>query len=211
MVNTKELYDKVSSVPEEYTKKITGGRLAGMTDIKPQWRIQVMTETYGLCGIGWKVANVSFSYKQGCDDQVVVSCQLDLFVKVNGEWSEAIHGVGGNMLTTKERSGLYTSDEAEKMAYTDALSVAMKMIGVGADIYMGKGNRSKYDSQAQTDGTDTKPPSAPDDKKWLNQGTSEFIGATTFLKGGGSIDKIKEKYKISKQVESILIASVQSK
>ena len=43
----------------------------------------------------------------------------------------------------KESRGMFFSDEARKMAYTDALSVAAKMIGVAADVYMGHG--SKYD------------------------------------------------------------------
>ena len=46
---------------------------------------------------------------------------------------------------TKQKSKvLYMSDEAYKMAETDALSVAMKQIGVAADIYMGMFNGSKY-------------------------------------------------------------------
>ena len=43
------------------------------------------------------------------------------------------------MLVTKERDGLRTNDEGFKMATTDALSVAMKMLGVAADIYAGRG------------------------------------------------------------------------
>ena len=47
-----EIYNKLKSVPEEAKKKITGGRLSGMTDIKPMWRIEKLTETFGPCGIG---------------------------------------------------------------------------------------------------------------------------------------------------------------
>ena len=43
-----EIYNKVKSVPEHAQSKIFGGRLKGMTDIKPQWRIQKMTEIFGL-------------------------------------------------------------------------------------------------------------------------------------------------------------------
>ena len=39
------------------------------------------------------------------------------------------------MFVTNEIRGLHTSDEAYKMAYTDAISVACKMLGMGADIY----------------------------------------------------------------------------
>ena len=47
------------------------------------------------------------------------------------------------MLVAKEKNGLYTSDDGFKMALTDAISVACKSLGVGADVYYAK-DRSKY-------------------------------------------------------------------
>ena len=43
-----------------------------------------------------------------------------------------------------------------------------------------------------------------EEKKWLNQNTPEFSKATEFIKGGGSIEAIKSKYKVSKKVEDEL-------
>ena len=40
-------------------------------------------------------------------------------------------------------TSLYLSDEAYKMAYTDALSVACKALGIAADVYYEK-DKSKY-------------------------------------------------------------------
>lgn len=51
---------------------------------------------------------------------------------------------GGSKLAIKEKEGVYGSDEGYKMALTDALSVAMKQIGVAADIYAGLWDGSKY-------------------------------------------------------------------
>ena len=51
---------------------------------------------------------------------------------------------------TAEKSGPHVSDEAFKMALTDALSVALKMIGVAADIYLGLFDGSKYVEQKTT-------------------------------------------------------------
>ena len=48
-------------------------------------------------------------------------------------------------MVTKEKSGHHNSDEAYKMAVTDALSVAFKSLGFGAEIYYGKVNGCKYD------------------------------------------------------------------
>ena len=44
-----DLYNKVRTVPPEAQKKITGGRLNGMTDINPMWRIKALTEQFGIC------------------------------------------------------------------------------------------------------------------------------------------------------------------
>jgi len=43
-----------------------------------------------------------------------------------------------------------------------------------------------------------------EDKKWLNENTPEFSKAIEFIKGGGSIEAIKSKYKVSKKVEDVL-------
>jgi len=48
------------------------------------------------------------------------------------------------MLVENESKGPHTSDEAYKMALTDALSVAMKALGVAADIYLGMWDGSKF-------------------------------------------------------------------
>ena len=45
------IYNQIREVPENAQKKITGGRLSGMTDIKPMWRIEKLTELFGVCGI----------------------------------------------------------------------------------------------------------------------------------------------------------------
>ena len=137
-----QYYKAVSTPDKRALKTIAGGRLKGMTDIKPQWRTQIMTEVYGLCGIGWKYDRPEFTY-QTIGSEVNVTCVLNLYVKVDGEWSAAIPGVGGSKVATMEKSGIYVSDEAEKMAMTDALSVAMKAIGVASDVYLGYSD-SKY-------------------------------------------------------------------
>jgi len=42
------------------------------------------------------------------------------------------------------------------------------------------------------------------DKKWLNQNTPEFSKAIEFIKGGGSVEAIKSKYKVSVKEEANL-------
>ena len=48
-----ELYIQLQKTPPEAQKRIAAGRLKGMTDINPMWRIKRLTEVFGPCGIGW--------------------------------------------------------------------------------------------------------------------------------------------------------------
>jgi hypothetical protein len=141
-----EIYNKLKEVPAEAQKKITGGRLNGMTDIKPMWRIEKLTEVFGMCGIGWKAPITKKEIIDGANGEKIAIVDIDLFVKVNGEWSEAIQGTGGSSFIANEKNGLYTSDECFKMAYTDAISVACKMLGMGANVYWGD---SKYQNKEE--------------------------------------------------------------
>jgi hypothetical protein len=140
-----ELYEKVRSVPENAQKKIEGGRLKGMTDINPMWRIKVLTENFGICGIGWKIELVRTWIDNGVNGESVTNVEIKLYVKVDDKWSDGIIGVGGAKFIAKESGGLYTDDEALKKAYTDAISVACKSLGIGADVYFSK-DGSKYDT-----------------------------------------------------------------
>jgi hypothetical protein len=139
-----KLYNEGKTVPENAQKAITGGRLSGMTDINPQWRIEKLTEMFGCCGIGWKVKTVNKWIEEGANGEKSAFIDIELFIKVDGEWSDAIEGTGGASFISKEKNGMYTSDECYKMAKTDALSVACKMIGIGSDIYRGYNDSSKY-------------------------------------------------------------------
>jgi hypothetical protein len=142
------LYNAVRKVPDEAKKAIAGGRLKGMTDINPMWRIKTLTENFGMCGIGWVAPVVNKWLEKGSGEQVVANVEIELSVKIDGEWSKPIYGIGGSKFVDKEANGLFTSDEAFKMAYTDAISVACKMLGIGADVYWEK-DRTKYDQQQQ--------------------------------------------------------------
>ena len=143
-----DIYNAVRSVPKEAQKEIRGGRLNGFTDINPMWRIKKLTEQFGPVGYGWKYKITDKHMVSGADGTMAAFMDIDLFVKVDGKWSEAIPGTGGSMFVAKEKGGLYTSDECYKMALTDALSVACKALGVGADIYY-QNDRDKYHNQKQ--------------------------------------------------------------
>lgn len=201
----KQHYKNLATPPANALKTIVAGRLKGKSDINPQWRYEAMTDEFGLCGIGWKFEVVNREFVHASDNQIAVFVDINLFVKVDGEWSEPIPGNGGDVFVAKERAGLYTSDEAVKMATTDALGTAMKMIGVAADIYRGgKSNKPPQTKHEKTKQEANKPITK-----------AVFNNALKGLKEGKSITEVKKiltehGYSIDKETEINLIAASES-
>lgn len=154
-----DLYNKVRAVPKEAQKEIKGGRLNGKTDINPMWRIKTLTDQFGVCGFGWRTEIVREWLEQGADGEVTANVEINLYIKQGGEWSTAIPGIGGSALIAKEKGGLYTDDDCYKKAYTDAISVACKALGIGADVYFEK-DSTKYDKPAPAANTQQSAPNA---------------------------------------------------
>lgn len=144
------LWNKYAQPPAEATKPFSKGGFSG-TDISPLWRIRCLTEEFGPCGIGWYV-DVAERWTETINELPMVFVTIKLFVKTGGEWSMPIISTGGNSFVRKV--GGAASDEAYKMAYTDAIGGACKMLGIGGAVYWEQGY-SKYES----DYTDT--PKAP--------------------------------------------------
>jgi hypothetical protein len=210
-----EIYESMSKPPTYALKEITGGRLKGMTDVKPQWRIEALTKQYGLCGIGWKYTIDKLWVEKGAKDEVLAFSQISLYVKSEGQWSDAIPGLGGSMLIADEKNGLHNSDEAYKMATTDALSVACKMIGIAASIYMGEWTGSKYNDHSDGEKEVQKQFGQPDEEQanltdMLIEGKEIPVNFWNipkdkrykYIPKGCSIQKIDGKYVVlKKQVE----------
>ncbi len=145
-----KIWNAIKQPPASALKQIMGGRLKGKTDISPQWRYKVMTEQFGVCGVGWKYEVSRVWNEPAPEGQVLAFAEIRLYIEQGDSWSDPIPGIGGSMLVEKEQAGLHTNDEAYKMAITDALSVAMKMLGVGADIYAGLWDGTKYADETKS-------------------------------------------------------------
>lgn len=143
-----EIYNKVREVPKEAQKEIQAGRLKGKTDINPMWRIKTLTEQFGVCGFGWKYEILEERLEKTPTDEIAAFVKINLYIKMNGEWSEPIPGTGGSSFVAKEKNGLYVSDECFKMALTDAISVSCKALGFGGNVYWQSDN-TKYNKQEE--------------------------------------------------------------
>ena len=144
MSDNMRIYEAVRAVPDEAIRAITAGRLKGKTDINPMWRIKALTAQFGPCGDGWGYTIDRLWIEEGANGEKCAFAMISLWYKrEDGTKSEPVIGIGGNMLVANEKNGLYTSDECYKMALTDAISVACKALGFGADVYWGA-DRTKY-------------------------------------------------------------------
>lgn len=171
-----KIYKMIEEVPNEAQKIIKGGRLKGMTDIKPMWRIEKLTEVFGPVGLGWYAPITNKEIIDGANGEKVAIVDINLFVNFKKPyelkedlWSEPITGTGGSSFIVNEKSGPYTSDECFKMAYTDALSVACKSLGMGAKVYWGD---SKYVGEQDEKGK-RKTPLATEKQKEMIKGLYE--------------------------------------
>lgn len=143
-------YMSLSQVPSDATKPIPFGKLKGKSDINPQWRYEALTDVFGLCGEGWKfeITNI-IQVPVPATGELLVYVFVNLYVKGPDGWSAPIPGSGGDYLIVKDKNGIHGNDEGFKMATTDALGTAAKMVGVAASVYRGTYS-TKYERQAES-------------------------------------------------------------
>ena len=208
------IYERMRSVPAEAKKAIEAGRLKGKSDINPMWRIKKLTEVFGPVGFGWYTEVIKTWTEVDENSDVAVFVDINLFVKKDGEWSKPIYGYGGNKLISHERkyeNGTqvlvpYLHDDAYKKAYTDAISVAAKALGVGADVYFEK-DVTKYDAPVQS--TQSQPAVVPTLPALTSKSPSwkSAVAFTASLKDDAETisKKIRLKYTISDEDLDLLL------
>lgn len=135
-----ELWDRLGKTDPSATKIFQrAGGFKG-TAIKPMWSYRRMTEEYGPCGIGWGIGEPTFQVVHA-NEEILVYCTVSIW---HGTRENVVFGVGGDKALAKFNSGAKTDDEAFKKSFTDAVTNALKLIGVGADVHMGMFDDSKY-------------------------------------------------------------------
>lgn len=165
MSDNMRYYNKARTVPKEAQKPFSNGRFSG-TDINPMWRIRMLTEMFGPVGIGWYTEVTRQEVVPVDNDNMMVFVDINLYIREEGgEWSKPIFGTGGNTLKLKGKS----DDEGYKKAYTDAMSIACKALGIGADIWYANDPTSKY-SDMYTNGQNAD--TSPDARKSPSRPTS---------------------------------------
>ncbi len=168
MTENTALWDKLGKTDPSHTKTFKrAGGFSG-TAIKPMWSYRRMTEEFGPCGVGWGINQPSFQVVPNpASEEILVYCTVAVW---HGERDRIVFGVGGDKVAGKNKFGAVTDDEAFKKAFTDAVTNALKLIGVGADVHMGMFDDNKYVNTMKQEFADdhkaeAKPASAPKNDK----------------------------------------------
>ena len=140
MTDKTDLWDRLGKTDPSATKPFKrAGGFSG-TAIKPMWSYKRMTEEFGACGVGWGINEPTFQVVPA-GEEILVYCTVSIW---HTSKENAVFGVGGDKVAGKNKYGINTDDEAFKKAFTDAITNALKLIGVGADVHMGMYDDSKY-------------------------------------------------------------------
>ena len=137
-----------------------------LTDIKPQYRIQRLTETFGQAGIGWGL-KVTERWREEWPGANFGCCYVmaSLWYKIGDAIIETPPQIGGTLVNK-------SPDNCWKSAITDVLGKCASTIGLGADIYLGlvesRYERATTASQAKSSAVTapvSRPVTAADGKK----------------------------------------------
>jgi hypothetical protein len=156
-----ELWNSVRTPNPAHTKGFKrGGGFSG-TAISGQYVAQMLTEQFGPCGYGWKIIITGEEYRTGqayhltdgtlLGNAIVHVVRGHLTYKVEDEWYETSDQFGQTTFVGKNKNGLFTDEEAPKKSATDLMSKCASLIGVAADIHLGKWDDNKYVNQVKED------------------------------------------------------------
>lgn len=185
MTDKTGLWDRLGRTDPAHTKGFTrGGGFRG-TAIKPMWSYRRMTEEFGACGVGWGINEPSFQVVP-VGEEILVYCTVSIW---HENRDQIVFGVGGDKVAGKNKNGLQLDDEAFKKAFTDGVTNALKMIGVGADVHMGMFDDNKYvntiakEFEAEKAGAKTEPKqiSAAEQKRQLAQIDQDLLDCESVL------------------------------
>lgn len=141
------LWNALRRTDPKATKPFTrSGGFRG-TQIDPAWRLQIMTEVFGPVGKGWGYEQLEWT---------VVERMVFICVRVwyrDPETGEVCHTGpqwGGTEVVRRNRDGTERpDDECFKMSITDAVGKCLQQLGLGADVYMGQFDDSKYREESE--------------------------------------------------------------
>lgn len=115
-----------------------------------------------------------------------------LLMHTSGQWIDATYTMKPVKDTPQDKGSCITY--ARRYCISSILNLQIDDILADDD-----GNKASGKSEA-------KPVVKDDSKQWLNKSTPEYQKAIDYLQSGGLVNKIKEKYKLSKEMETYFLS-----
>jgi len=141
------LWNRLKRTDPKFTKPFQrAGGFRG-TQIDPTWRMQMMTEMFGPVGKGWGYEQLEWTI---AERMIFICARVWYRDSETGEQCWTGPQWGGTEMIRKNRDGSERpDDECFKMSMTDAVGKCLVQIGLGADIYLGQFEDSKYRDEVE--------------------------------------------------------------
>jgi hypothetical protein len=216
--NTKMYRDLFRTDPSATKPFTKGGGFKG-TSIDPAWRWMRLTEYFGPCGQGWGAEQIAYEINEG----IAFVC-MRLWYRVpnpdgsmgTGEKCWTAPQWGGSELVKTTRDGKVSkSDEALKMAATDAMGKCAGMfLGLGGDVYLGSFEDDKYREESENiyankGNQDLQPPAIEKSEVDLKAKLKEITDTSGLddLWKDGMNARIREIGTVNKEAQNRMIAA----
>jgi hypothetical protein len=145
-METKEnmkFWDSVKKTDPKRVKAITGKQYKGNSP-QPYYLVERMTESFGMCGIGWGINIINERMERLTDTDVLHVAVVELWYK-QGDAVGKITQIGQTKACYKTSSGgMLVDEDAPKKSVTDAMTKCMSYLGFAGDIFSGQWDDSKY-------------------------------------------------------------------
>lgn len=137
-----DIWNNLAPSDPKYLKKISFGARS-FTAIDPQYQVMKMTEQFGPVGEGWGWHSTTEIVTVSNGDSAVLA-HVTVWHGSPANTFGAFTGCRKFFDAAKGRM----AEDAPKMAVTDGLTKALSHIGCDADVFLGKMDGNKYDSNS---------------------------------------------------------------
>ena len=140
MTTKMRIWDSLCKTNPDYTRSVPSSYGKKITSIDPMYQIQMMTETFGPVGQGWKYT-VEYKHIPNEGFFGFIYAEVCIHYCIHGDWFS--YGPVCSVQNLCKKNGTL-DDEAPKKAMTDAMTKAFSHLGMSADVFLGKFDDSKY-------------------------------------------------------------------
>lgn len=138
-----KFWESVKKTDPTRVKPITGKQYKGNSP-QPYYLVERMTESFGMCGIGWGLNIINERMERLTETDVLHIAVIELWY-VYKDKKGSITQIGQTKACYKTSSGSMMVDEdAPKKSVTDAMTKCMSYLGFAGDIFSGQWDDSKY-------------------------------------------------------------------